>query len=186
MFTGWYGLPVGRVRPGMGDGAELDKTHTKIRFFKGTPRREAKIALSNNSRPKTSGGRGPLGPRCRNQRPIRAVAAGLYSIIFIAPEYTPTAGGCRSPGAPGARRTSPPHCVFPPLLEERGLRASEGGEVANPCNSYTSPSICLSVASIYLCRAVLHLHNPPPAHSVRPLPPPLAGSRLLKGGEIPT
>ncbi len=127
MFPGGYGLPVGRVRPGMGDGAEcpgpsrklpfgkgppsgggipcgaeLDKTHTKFRFFKGTPRREAKIALSNNSRPKTSGGRGPLGPRCRNQRPIRAVAAGRYSIIFIAPEYKPAAAVRRSPGAPGA------------------------------------------------------------------------------------
>jgi len=52
------------------------------------------------------GTRGPYG-QCK---------AGRYgSGIFIAPEYTPAAAACRSPGALGARRTSPPHCVFPPL-----------------------------------------------------------------------
>ncbi len=33
-FAGGYGLPVGRVRPGMVDGAEPDKTRPKPDAFK--------------------------------------------------------------------------------------------------------------------------------------------------------
>ncbi len=93
----------------MGDGAELDKTRTKFRFFKGTPRREAKIALFKNiSAPK------PEAPPSVGFK--TGAAAGRYGGgIIIAPEYKPAAGVCRSPGSPGARdaRPHPRHCVFP-------------------------------------------------------------------------
>ncbi len=73
----WEKVTVGRKREvtawskrGNKDRCRIRQNPTKIPHFEVFARREAKIALSNNSRPKTSGGRGPLGPRCRNQRPI--------------------------------------------------------------------------------------------------------------------
>ena len=56
----------------------------------------------------------------------------IWGIIIIAPEYTPLDAAGRSPGAPGARRTSPPHFVFPPLPRERGLRAQRRGRGKTP------------------------------------------------------
>ena len=59
--------------------------------------------------------------------------AGQYGDgIIIAPEYKPAARACRSRGARGARKQPHPHTsCFPLSLRERGLRASEVGEVVS-------------------------------------------------------
>jgi len=130
----------------MGDGAELDKTPTKFRILRGTPRREAKISLLKNipapkldkTRPKMdalkkvlvgkTAERGVFGLK-RLIPPLYCWCTGQFVVaIVIAPEYKPAAGACRSPGA----RKEPSAVSDQPSAKKKGT--AEGAEEISATN----------------------------------------------------
>ncbi len=77
-----------------------------------------------------------------------------------------------------AGRTSPPHSVFPPLPRERGLRNAKGVRSAH---CHFLPSLSFPFATFASLRFSL-LFFPATATRLHSITPPLAGSRLFKGG----
>ena len=78
-------------------GAKLDKTRTKfpiLKFFLDERRKSPCLKTAASK---------PMAPPLEGFK--TGVSAGRYgNSIIITPEYKPTAAGCRSRGAPGARR----------------------------------------------------------------------------------
>ena len=86
----------GEVTAGSGRGSterrKIGQNPYKIPHFKAPPDERRKSPCSKIAAPK----------------PVAGALAGRYGGgIIIAPEYTPAAGVCRSPGARGARDSSP-------------------------------------------------------------------------------